>query len=161
MLIFDNNSNAIILDNVEAPVLTDHFWVLDFQLMDYTLASLLVLEEIISPTVELNINGFRFPLPASWNILVVDPETSQLDIVLLKKVAGSDFYAFAYGPNKSRYETVHVSVSNYFPNKLNVGPSLFKHQMLCHPVDSDTWINVSPSDGYNKYLKNAVAGDII
>lgn len=161
MLIFDNNNEAIILDNVETPVLTDDFWVLDFQIMDYTLANLMVLEEIIAPTIELNINGFRFPLPANWNILVVDPETNQLDIVLLKKIAGKDFFAFTFGPNKSRHDMVHVSVSNYFPSKHNVGPSLFKHQMLCHPIDADTWINVSPSDGYNKYLKNKVAGDIV
>lgn len=161
MLIFDNNNEAIILDNVDTPVLTDDFWVLDFQMMDFTLANLLVLEEIIAPTIELNINGFKFPLPASWNILVVDQETNQLDIVLLKKIAGKDFYAFAYGPNKSRHDWVHVSVSNYYPSKHNVGPSLFKHQMLCHPIDTDTWINVAPSDGYNKYLKNKVAGDIL
>lgn len=161
MLIFDTQGDAIILDNVETPVLTDDFWVLDFQMMDYTLANLLVLEEIIAPTIELNINGFKFPLPASWNILVVDQETNQLDIVLLKKIAGKDFYAFAYGPNKSRHDWVHVSVSNYYPSKHNVGPSLQKHQMLCHPIDAETWINVSPSDGYNKYLKNKVAGDIL
>lgn len=161
MLIFDNHNDPIILDNVEAPVLTDNFWVLDFHMMDFTLANLLVLEEIIAPTIELNINGYRFCLPASWNILVVDQETNQLDIVLLKKIAGKDFFAFTYGPNKSRHEATHISVSNYYPSKHNVGPSLFKHQMLCHPIDPDTWINVSPSDGYNKYLKNKVAGDII
>jgi hypothetical protein len=161
MLIFDNNNEPIILDNVESPVLTDTFWVLDLDIMDYTLASLLVLEEIIAPTIELNIKGFKFPLPANWNILVVDQETNQLDVVQLKKIAGKDFYAFAFGANKSRHDGVHISVSNYYPSKHNVGPSLFKHQMLCHPIDSETWINVSPSDGYNKYLKNKVSGDII
>jgi len=161
MLIFDNKNEAIILDNVEAPVLTDDFWVLDFQMMDYTLAHLLVLEEIIGKSVELNISGFKFILPASWNILVVDPDTHQLDIVPLKKVAGKDFYAFTYGPDKSRHDMVRITMSNYYLNRCNVAPSLFKNQMLCHPIDAETWINVSPSDGYNKYLKNKVAGDII
>ncbi len=161
MLIFDTHDEPIILENVETPVLTDDFWVLDLQMMDFTLAQLLVLEEIVGPTIELNINGFNFCLPSSWNILVIDQETNQLDIVQLKKVAGKDFFAFTYGPNKSRHDWVHISVSNYYPNKHNVGPSLFKHQMLCHPIDAETWINVAPSDGYNKYLKNKVAGDIL
>lgn len=161
MLIFDNKSEPIILDDADAPVLTDHFWVLDFQMMDYTMSHLLVLEEIIGKTVELNINGFQFTLPASWNILVVDPDTHQLDIAQLKKVAGKDFYAFTYGPNKSRSDMVRISMSNYYLNRVNVAPSLFKHQMLCHPIDAETWINVAPSDGYNKYLKNKVAGDLL
>jgi len=161
MLIFDNNNNPIILDKIDSPVLTDNYWVLDFQLMDFTLSKLLILEEIISPAIELNINGFVFNLPASWNILVIDKETSQLDIIPLQKVAGKDFFAFTYGPNKLRHDFVHISVSNYYPNKCNISPSLFKHQMLCHPIDSETWINVSPSDSYNKYLKDKVAGDIL
>lgn len=161
MLIFDTHNQPIILENVDTPVLTDDFWVLDLQMEDYTLAPLMVLEEITGRSVELNINGFKFPLPTKWNILIIDPETNQLDVVVLKKVAGKDFYAFVYGPNKSRHDWVHVSVSNYFPSKLNVGPALFKHQMLCHPIDAESWINVSPSDGYNKYLKNKVAGDIL
>ena len=161
MLIFDNDNSPIIIDDAESPVLADDFWVLDFQIMDFTLSKLLVIEEIKSPTVELNIRGYQFTLPAYWNILVIDPETNQLDVAVLKKIAGKDFYAFTYGPSKARHDMVHISVSNYYPNHYNVGPSLFKHQMLCHPIDMDTWINVSPSDGYNKYLKNKLAGDIV
>jgi len=161
MLIFDDQNQAIILDNVETPVLTENYWVLDLQIMDYTLAQLMVLEEIIAPTVELDIRGFKFLLPLNWNILVVDQETQQIDIVVLKKVAGRDFTAFIYGPDKSRHESSRISVTNFYPNHHNVGPSLMKNQMMCHPIDAESWINVAPSDGYNKYLKDKVAGDIL
>jgi hypothetical protein len=161
MLIFDNNNRPLILDDIYTPTISDHFWVLDLQIMDFTLTQLMVLEEIISPTIMLRILGFEFTLPANWNILIVDPETQMLDVIELKDVAGKEFRALIFGPNKARHEQALISVVDYFPNKLNVGPSLFKHQMLCHPVAPDTWINVAPSDGYNKYLKDAVAGDII
>lgn len=161
MLIFDKDNEPIILDDADSPVLTDSFWVFDMQILDFTLTQLMVLEEIIAPTAEININGFAFPVPTTWNILVVDTETQMLDLVQVKKVAGKDFNAFTFGPNKSRHEAARISVSNYWPNKHNVGPSLQKHQMLCHPIDQDTWVNISPSDGYNKYLKECVAGDLI
>lgn len=161
MLIFDNNNTPIILEDIYTPTIADHFWVLDLQIMDFTLAQLVVLEEIVAPTIVLSILGFEFPLPANWNILVVDEETQQLDVVEIKDVAGKEFRAMIYGPGKARHELALISAADFYPNKLNVGPSLFKHQMLCHPVAPDAWVNVAPSDGYNKYLKEKVAGDIV
>jgi len=161
MLIFDSHNDPIILDDADDPILTDTYWVLDLQMMDYTLAPLLMVEEIVDETVELNINGFKFILPAMWHILVVDIETQQIDVARLKKIAAKDFNAFVFGPKKSRHESIPISFSNFYSYKHNYGPSLFKHQMLCHPIDNESWINIAPSDSYNKYLKNKVSGDIV
>ena len=161
MLIFDNNNNAVVLESIYTPTNTEFVWVLDLTIMDYTLAPLLVLEEVISPSIELSIDGFNFVLPTNWNILVVDPETSQLDVVEVSDLAGKEFVALVYGPNKQMIDMEVITVTNYHPNYINVGPSLNKHQMMCHPISPTTWINVAPSDSYNKYLKNKVAGDII
>jgi hypothetical protein len=161
MLIFDNSNDAIVLDSIHTPIDTEHLWVLDLVLMDYTLAPLLVLEEIISPSIEILIAGFQFILPTNWNVLVVDNETMQLDVVEVSELAGKEFVALVYGPNTLMIETEVITVTNYHPNYINVGPSLNKHQMLCHPISPTSWINVAPSDSYNKYLKNKVAGDII
>jgi len=161
MLIFDNNNQAIILDSIHTPTLADHMWVLDLNMMDYTLAPLLVLEEVVSPSIELMIDGFRFVLPANWNMLVADDDTMQLDVVEISDLAGKEFKALVYGPNKLRADLSVISVTDYHPNFQNVGPSLNKHQMLCHPISPDSWVNVAPSDSYNKYLKECTAGDII
>lgn len=161
MLIFDNNNDAVILDSIYTPTLADHIWVLDLTIQDFTLAPLLVLEEVISPSIELMIRGFKFVLPANWNILVTDEETMQLDVVEVAELAGKEFKALIYGPDLPRAELDVVTVTNYHPNYQNVGPSLNKHQMLCHPISPHTWINVAPSDSYNKYLKNITVGDII
>jgi hypothetical protein len=160
MLVFDNDK-AIILDSIHTPTPTDHIWVLDLNILDFTLTPLSVLEEIIGPSIELMISEFRFTLPANWNILVCDPESMQLDVVEIKDIAGKEFRVLLYGHNHSRAETAVISATDYFPSAQNVGPSLSKHQMLCHPVAPQTWINVAPSDTYNKYLKNRCAGDLI
>ena len=161
MLVFDNNSEALILDSIHTPTIADHIWVLDLGMLDFTLAPLLVLEEIVSPSIQLMINGFQFVLPANWNILVCDDESMQLDVVEIAEVAGKEFRAMLYGPKHVMVDTAVISATDYYPTHHNVGPSLSKHQMLCHPVAPLTWVNVAPSDTYNKYLKNLVAGDLI
>lgn len=161
MLIFDESSKPLILDSIYTPTLSEYMYVLDLELMDFTLTPLLVLEEIVAPTIEISILGFQFMLPANWNMLVVDDDTMQLDVCEVSEVAGREFRAMLMGPDKVHFDTAMIQVVDYHPNHHNVGPSLSKHQMLCHPISPEWWINVAPSDTYNKYLKNRVAGDLI
>jgi hypothetical protein len=164
MLIFDDNNRTIILDDIYTPTPTDFMWVLDLQIMDYTLAPLLVLEEIVCPSIKIKIRGFEFFLPANWNMLIYSEETSELDVVEISELAGKEFTSFVYdlsNPDIVRYLPGTVTVVDYSPEFTNVAPSLNKHQMLCHPISPTEWVNVSPSDTYNKYLKTAVVGDIL
>lgn len=161
MLIFDGNSQPIILDSIYGPTVTEHMWVLDLSVLDFTLAPLLMLEEVVCPSVQIMVKGFEFILPASWNVLVYDRESAQLDVVQLAETAGREFTAMTYGPKKSAVSPAIITVTNYFVEYKNVGPSLSKHQMLCHPIGPDEWISVSSSDTYNKYLKDIIVGDLI
>ena len=161
MLIFDDHSEAIILESIYAPTLTDHFWVLDLSMLDYTLTPLLVLEEIVSPSVTLRIRGFEFTLPANWNVLIFAEDTQQLDVVEVGNLAGREFTALVGGPDVHVSTAGTITVIDYTPEYQHVAPSLNKHQMLCHPIGPSEWINVAPSDTYNKYLKDLVAGDIL
>ena len=161
MLIFDNESQAVILDSIHTPVAAEYFWVLDLKMQDFTLAPLLVLEEITGPAITINLDGFAFTLPALWNLLVFDPETHQLDVVTVEDLPGKEFVALKYGPDKKVHEGAVVTAVDYSPSEVCVAPSLAKHQMMCHPVAPDAWINVSPSDVYTKYLREFAVGDII
>jgi len=161
MLIFDNNSEAVILDSIHTPTAAEHFWVLDFNMMDFTLAPLQGLEEMIVPVMEVMVDGFRFVLPAYWNMLVIDSDTSQLDVTVVEDLAGKEFEALIYGPNMHSGKMATVVATDYSPSFKIVGPSLNKHQMLCHPISPEAWVCVAPSDSYNKYLKNCVMGEII
>lgn len=160
MLIFNDNNETIILDSIHTPIMSDSFWILDLGQRDFTITPLLILEEIIAPSMRILINGFEFYLPATWNVLVIDEDTSQLDLIEASNLAGKDFQAFTYGPNKWSHGSALVRVVDFTPSHGNVAPSLSKHQMLCHPIDPSTWINIAPSDTFNRYLKGSVAGDL-
>lgn len=161
MLILDQQEQPIVLDSIHTPTLTEHYWILDLNMMDFTLTELDMLEEIIAPSIMVQIKGFQFMLPANWNMLVYDTETLQLDIVEIAELAGREFMAFVYGPDKGKPDPGAVKVVDYKPEYQNVAPSLNKHQMLCHPINPNEWVNVAPSDTYNKYLKNCVVGDLV
>lgn len=158
MLIMDPENTTIVLEDVAAPLGTDHFWVLDLPSRDFTLAPLGVMERVRGKFVQVMINGFCFWLPALWNILVVD-ETSVVDLIKVGKLGGKDFDALVHGPRKRMIDTAHIQCINLHPMYTSVAPSLAKSQMLCHPIAEDAWVCVAPSDTYNKYLKNAVSGD--
>lgn len=161
MLIFDGESQPIILDSIHGPTLSEYMWVLNLTERDFMLAPLQMLEEVVCPSIQLMVRGFQFILPANWNILVYDRDTAQLDVVELADTAGREFTAMAYGPTKTKPDPALITVTNYLLEHKNVGPSLNKHQMLCHPVGPDEWVCVSPSDAYNKYLKDIIVGDLI
>ncbi len=161
MLIFDENNDAIMLDCIQGPVLSQYMYVLDLNMMDFTLSPLLVFEEVICPTITVRIHGFAFELPANWNILISDTETYQLDVVEISELAGKEFKAVVYGMDMINVDLAPIQVIDYQPSQQNVGPSLNKYQMLCHPINPTSWVNVAPSDAYNKYLKDKVVGDII
>ena len=161
MLIFDETNKPIILDSIYGPTPSSHMWVLDFTIMDYTLAQMNMLEEVVCPSIQVRVNGFDFILPANWNILVFDQDTTQLDVVELSEATGREFNALVYGPKLGRPFPSPITVINYFIEYKNVGPSLNKHQMLCHPIGPNEWVSVSPSDSYNKYLKDTIVGELI
>ncbi len=161
MLVFDKDSNAILLDSIYTPTPTEYFWVLDFNIMDYTLTEFVGLEEMIVPALEVMINDFKFVLPSMWNMLVVDDDTYQLDVTPIGDLSGKEFTAMVYGPNLCNGELAVVTVTDFSPSFKIIGPALNKHQMLCHPISPDRWINVAPSDSYNKYLKNCTMGELI
>lgn len=160
MLIFDENVHAIIIDSVTTPMLTDYFWVLDLELMDYTVVPLIILEEINAPTMTLSIREFTFNIPTTWSILVYAEETMQLDVVNIAELAGRNFTAVIYDNIRTNVHPGQIAIVDYMPEAINHCPSFGKHQMLCHPVGPDKWVNVAPSDVYNKYLKDKVIGDI-
>lgn len=161
MYLFDGNSKPIIIDNIFGPIVSEYMWILDLELKDFKLTQITVLEEIICPSFELQILGTRIILPATWYVLVYDPETSQLDVVQIADTAGREFTAFVYGPTLTHPLAGRITVTDYFIEHKNVGPLLNKGQMLCHPIGPNEWINVSPSDSYNKYLKDNIVGDLL
>lgn len=161
MIISDENSYPIIVDSVETPMNTEYFWVLDLVNKDFKLTPFVMNEEHHTPTFELVILGYVIEVPTNWNILLFSEETSQLDIAEVSELTRGNFTALSYNHRADRVIPGEVRVINYNPSAKVHIPSLHKTHMLCHSLGPDVWVCLSPSDNYNKYLKNAIIGDIL
>lgn len=160
MLILNEDNQTIVLDSIHSPVKSEYFWCLDTTDQDFTLAKLEVLEEITAPTFTLMLGGFEFNVPSSWNVLIYDNETMQIDAVELSNVVGKDFRAFIYGPAENHHQGEIITVTNYVPVEKTVAPLMNKHQMLCHPISPKHWVCITPHD-VQKHLKNLYVGNLL
>jgi len=160
MLIYNEMSSPVIIDSIYTPLPSSHMWVLDLEMRDFTLAPITMLEETISPAITLDVLGFTFNLPTNWFVVVYDTETMQIDVVKVSDLAGQTHTLLGSGPEYTRAFPVKVTPTDYKAQYKHVGPSLNKHQMLCHPIAPGYWINISPIDTFNKYLKDTIVGDL-
>lgn len=161
MIISDENSLPIMVDSVETPLSTEYFWVLDLVNRDFKLTPLMMNEELYTPTFELEIMGYVIEVPTNWNVLLFSEETSQLDIAEISELTRGNFTALVYQHKKDKVQPCEVRVLTYNPAAKVHTPSLHKTHMLCHALGPDRWIAIAPTDNYNKYLKNAMIGDIL
>lgn len=161
MLIIDDKGDTIILHNVCTPVASAYFWVLDLQMMDYTLVPMPMFEELWSDCVAVQVEGFTFSMPAKWRILVSDSDTSVLDVVEAEELSKIPFDVVVYDNEKSFAYHSPARIVDVTPQHVEVYPSLNRHHMMCHPIAPSKWVSIAPNDTYNKYLKNTVLGDII
>jgi hypothetical protein len=161
MVILDEKNQPILIDCVDTPVITEYFWTLNLEYRDFILEPLKMFEEITASTLVVNIMGYIVTAPADWNILIYSPDTSQLDIVEFSELTMGDFTALVFNHKYNKIEEGKLSVVDYYPESINTAPSLQKNMMLCHPLGTDMWCCISPTDNYNKYLKESTIGDLI
>jgi hypothetical protein len=160
MLIYNEHTDPIIINSINTPLPSSYMWVLDLELRDFTLSPITMLEEIYSPAIVLDVLGFTFTLPSNWFAVVYDVDTMQLDVVKISDLTGQVHSLLGGGPAQTRASAVFATPVDYLPQYKHVGPSLNKHQMLCHPVAPGYWINISPIDTYSKYMKDTIVGDL-
>lgn len=161
MVISDENSFPVLIDSVETPISTEYFWVLDLAEQDFRLAPFVMNEEIITPTLDLMICGYVLEVPTNWNILLYSDDTTQLDIAEISELTHGSFSALAFLHRQDRAVAANIRVVNYNISSKVYSPTLQKNQMLCHTIGPDMWVCISPSDNYNKYLKNKTIGDLL
>lgn len=159
MIIFNENNAPILIKSVYDPIVYDFCWVLDLEQQDYMLHKITMLEEINAPVIFVEVEGVVFPMPANWNMLIFSEETGQLDIADGQALCAMSYTAHVSGPDFSRPLASTARVVDYKAAHTIVTPSLSKHQMLCHAINDKMWVNISPSDSYSKYLREALVGD--
>ncbi len=166
MVISDENAYPIYIESIDTGTLTEYFWVLQLGMdggndMDFTLQKLRMFEEQTTPTLEFTIGGAKVEAPTNWNILVYSEETGQLDVAEISDLTRSKFTAVVYLPKTGKIIPGPISVFDYHREARVRNPTLNKHTMLCHHVGPNGWICIAPTDNYNKYLKDAVVGDLL
>ena len=160
MIIFDENMEPVIFDNVLTPTHVEYFYTLNLDIIDVTLTPLLALEEIMSPAFVVKIDNFTFHLPTSYHILVYSDETSQVDTVKIHELTNTDFSVFGYNSKTDKVKPIYMQIIDYIPEHKFTSPLLYKNQMLCHPISPDCWINITPFDQF-KMITNKVIGDFM
>ena len=162
MVFLDEHNIPIMLESIDIPTISEYFWAFQLKEMDFMLNEIRTFEEMQTESIVLSIMGYVIELPTNWNILIYSPDTSQLDVTEVYRLAKHPFDVVVYNHRKDRVESdVGIAtVLDYYPNTRLRTPSLHKNTMLCHALGPDHWVCVAPTDNYNKYLKDKVIGDL-
>lgn len=160
MVISDENYFPILIDNIEVPTKTDMFWAFNLEHKDFMLTPLTMFEELTTAILVMEILGYCIEVPSYWNLLIYSEETSQLDIQEIYEISRGYFTAVVFDHKRNKVIPGPISVIDYKDNYKIQTVSLHKNSMMCHPLGDEYWICLSPSDNYNKYLKDSVIGDL-
>src|SRR6185312_1549329 len=161
MIISDENYFPILIDNIEVPTKTDMLWVFNLEHRDFMLTPLYMFAELTTPILVVDILGYSIEVPADWNLLIYSEETSQLDIVEISELSRGHFTAVVFGHRDNSILPGSISIIDYKSSYKVQTVVVDKNCMVCHPLGPDYWVCLSRADNYNKYLKNAVIGDLI
>jgi hypothetical protein len=168
MLALPDYNKPYILDSLTAPVVIKHHWIFNGPLCDFSLSPITYLEETTGAAVKLRINNFEFWIPATWNILVTDTETYQLDTVGIQSCATAKHSIFVFSPNEMKLRIMTADIVDYTEHVSVVHPMINKGTSLVHPIgpslnmrerDMQLAVAIGPHDLY-KHLANKVIGDI-
>jgi hypothetical protein len=160
MLISDETYFPILIDNIEVPTKTDMYWSLNLEAKDFMLSPLTMFEELTTSILVMQILGYVVMVPSYWNLLIYSEETSQLDIQEIYEISRGYFTAMVFDHKRNKVVPGPISIIDYQDNCKVQTVSIHKNSMMCHPLGHEHWICLAPSDNYNKYLKNAVIGDL-
>jgi hypothetical protein len=159
MLIFNSRDNIENISSLSAELSDDYMWILDLEMLDFTLSPVELLMEIECPIITLKFNNLVFDLPTNWFMLIYDEETTMLDVVKVSDMVGKGHTAFVYGNYETRVTSTPLTVIDYSPRKVVALPSLTKKQMLCHPISDSKWICIGITDVFAKTVKDLSVGD--
>jgi hypothetical protein len=170
MLIFTDYNKPLIIDSLDTPLVTRHHWVLSGSMKDFKLANIPYIEETRGPSIEIMVEGFKFVVPASWNILVVDQETMILDTVPVANCSTGSHRVLLFASYDTKVRSADISIIDLHPNFSCFHPMVGKGTMLCHPVGPETRrdgvenilnVMIGPHDLYSKYIKDMSAAELM
>lgn len=171
MLIYTDYNKPFLIEKLNSPIVAEYYWGFSGSILDYTLIPITYLEETIGPSVKILIEGFEFIVPATWSVLVMDPETAHIDAVPISNCSLNDYNALLMSSVDSKIRTSPIQVMDLIPDDSCVHPMIPKGTMMCHPIgpsksrtdieENILNISIGPHDLYSKYLNGKSVGDIV
>ena len=168
MLFLSDLNKPYIVDSLNQPMVIKHHWIFSAHMLDFKLANISYLEESSGPVVKLKINDYAFFVPATWNILVVDDDTYQIDTIPVTSCSNARYHAFAMSPTDSKMRMFEITIDDFEPKMSLVHPMIQRATAICHPIgtaidrqkETDVCAIVGPFD-LHKWLNNKTIGDIL
>lgn len=168
MLFLSDLNKPYIVDSLSQPMVVRHHWVFSAHMLDFKIANISYLEESSGPAVKLKINNFGFYVPSTWNILIVDDDTYQVDTIPVTSCSNYKCHAFGMSPTDSKMRLLEVSIEDFEPKMSLIHPMIQRATGLCHPVgvvqdrqkETDVCVVVGPFD-LHKWLNGKTVGDLL
>jgi len=167
MLVLPDYAKPYNIDSLTAPIFIKHNWIFHAPSLDFKLNPITYLEETTGASFRLRVNNYEFWCPASWNILITDRETYQIDTVSIQSCASTAYLAFNFSPDEMKLRTLDIMVTDYTEHMSLIHPMISKATALVHPVGASRdsgrqhqlCVVIGPHDLY-KYVQDRVIGDI-
>lgn len=156
-----------IFDSLTQPFQYSHFWTFDGKQKDFMFKSMTHIESNHGPTVHLLCGDTDIKVPGGWFIMVIDPESSVIDMVPVTACATQETQAVLFCPSLTKRLFVPLSILD-ITEETTFYPSYDKSTAIIHALapfkihgkDLNCGVVVSPND-LNRYLNGCVIGDIL
>jgi len=167
-VILNELNRAYLIDSLTQPLPLRHHWIFDAHILDFMLSEINYLEDITGPTVSLLIAECEVRVPASWNILIVDRETSTVDMVPVSKCAAMDYLAFVFSPDDGKLITESIRIVDWNQKGTCIFPSVGTGTAVAHTIapgffhgkEIQRAVLVSPHDLW-RWIGGKTIGDIL
>lgn len=161
MIISDDYSKPIIIDDLDSPIKSNYFWTLNLAEMDFRLAKIKMLECINTPALVIEMMGYVIKVPTCWHMLISSEDTHDLDTLIMSDLTKGMYTALVMDHVKMKQSYIPVRCIDYLPSVNIYTTALHRNQMLCHALGPRNWVMLSSVDVYNKFLKGKTVWDII
>lgn len=169
MQILPETSKPYSIDSLTSPLAFKYNWMFNASLLDFMLTPITYLEETTGAGVKVRINNTEFWVPSTWQILVTDLDTYQIDTVAITACASTKYVAFSFAPDETSLRTLDIRILDYSDDIAVVHPMIPKATALVHPVgpapkargknQNHLSVVIGPHDLY-KYIANKAVGDL-
>jgi hypothetical protein len=168
MQILSEVSKSYILDSLTAPIGVSHFWTLNATQLDFMLEKLEYIEETTGKSVVIRCQNLDIVVPASWQVLSVDRDTSSIDCVPIARAAAMDYDVLLFSPDDAKVNSTKLQFIDFI-NKASVyHPMIPKGCAMVHPTGPELSHNrsiffgivIGPHD-LNRWIGGKTVGEIL